>query len=33
MKEDLMGKHEIIFYQKDNGRIPVQEFLDGLPKD
>lgn len=28
-----MGKYEIIFYQKDNGRIPVQEFLDGLPKD
>lgn len=28
MKEDLMGKYGIIFYQKDNGRIPVQEFLD-----
>lgn len=28
-----MGKYEIVFYQKDNGRIPVREFLDSLSRD
>ena len=26
-----MGHYEIVFYEKENGRIPVRDFLDSLP--
>jgi len=27
-----MNKFEVLFFEEDNGKVPVEEFLDGLDK-
>lgn len=30
MKEEFIGKYEIVYYSKPNGREPLREFLESL---
>lgn len=31
-KGEQMIKFEVLFFEEDNGKVPVEEFLDGLDK-